>query len=137
MDELFTQKRHHPPQNFQFDRRDLSESGVVGQIVIPILNCKVRNVTAKEVGRGDAYSKLIRKLRAQLSLLIRSVSGAQESAGGRIAWRQCGVTDSVRPQPCCPNYLLIQPSVPVSSCDCSSIRSVLSVHLVIDVRMYR
>lgn len=40
MDELFTQKRHHPPQNFQFNRRDLNESGVVGQIVISILNCK-------------------------------------------------------------------------------------------------
>lgn len=52
---------------------------------------------------------------AQLSLVIRQVSGAQESAGGRIAWRQCEVTDSARPQPCCPNYLLIQPSVPVSS----------------------
>lgn len=41
MDELtFHPKRHHPPQSFQFNRRNLSERGVVGQIVIPILNCK-------------------------------------------------------------------------------------------------
>lgn len=41
MDELtFHPKRYHPPQHFQFNRRYLSESGVVGQIVIPIFNCK-------------------------------------------------------------------------------------------------
>lgn len=54
------------------------------------------------------------------NLVISPDTPAIRSAGVcRIAWRQREVTDSVRPQPCCQNYLLIQPSVPVSSCDCS------------------